>query len=190
VAVADGVLKPGDALPSVRKLAQHLRISPNTVGRAYAELAREGVIMSRTGGGSAIAPPERLDQPALQRTRQERLQTLARQVAVRGLALGFEPGHIIDAMKSELALHGRGVPPTVEPTPLGQDEIPLLASRNRLRGTVASVRAGEMLAEITIDVPATQVVAAITRTSLDRLGLEPGRRASVYVKASEVSLGR
>jgi molybdopterin-binding protein len=190
VAVADGLLKPGDAMPSVRNLARHLGVSPNTAGRAYADLSREGVIVARAGGGSAIAPHERLDQPALQRTRQERLQVLTRQVAVRGLALGFEAAHIIEALKRELALHGHTLPPGVPPTPLGQDEVPLLASRNRFRGTVASVRAGELLAEVVLEVPPGQVVAAITRTSLDRLGLEPGCRASAYVKASEVTLGR
>lgn len=189
VAVADGVLQPGSALPSVRNLARQLGVSPNTVGRAYADLSREGVIVARAGGGSAVAPQERLDHPALQRSRQERLFVLARQTTVRGLALGFDAGQIVEALKRELALHGHPVPPTVPPTPLGDDEVPLLTSRNRLRGVVASVRAGELLAEITLEVPATRVVAAVTRTSLDRLGLEPGRKASAYVKASEVTLG-
>jgi molybdate transport system regulatory protein len=66
----------------------------------------------------------------------------------------------------------------------------LLGARNRLRGRVSAIRTGELLAEITLDVPPTHVVAAITRTSLDRLGLEPGRNASAYVKASEITLGR
>ena len=52
------------------------------------------------------------------------------------------------------------------------------------------MRAGELLAEVTLDVPPAQIVAAITRTSLDRLGLEPGRRASAHIKATEVTLGR
>jgi GntR family transcriptional regulator len=190
VAVADGGLKPGDALPSVRSLARQLGVSPNTVGRAYSDLAREGVIVAKAGGGSAVAPRERLDHPALQRTRQERLQVLVRQAAVRGLALGFDAGQIVEALKRELALHGHAVPPNVLPTPLGGDEVPLLSTRNRFRGIVASVRAGELLAEVTLDVPSTQVIAAITRTSLDRLGLEPGRKASAYIKASEVTLGR
>ncbi|MDQ6671690.1 MAG: GntR family transcriptional regulator [Chloroflexota bacterium] len=90
MAVADGVLQPGDQLPSVCQLAQHLRVSPNTVGRAYADLSREGVIVAKAGGGSAVAPLDRIDLPGLERTRQERLQLLARQAAVRGLALGFE----------------------------------------------------------------------------------------------------
>src|SRR5260370_26845659 len=107
--VADGTLQPGDHLPSVRDLARNLGLSPNTVGRAYADLSREGVIMARAGGGSEIAARAPLNQPALQRTRMERLRTLARQMAVRGLALGLEPAEIGEAVEAELATHRRPV---------------------------------------------------------------------------------
>ena len=73
---------------------------------------------------------------------------------------------------------------------LGQQEAPLLSARNRLRGTVAGIRAGELLAEVTIDLrEGAQVIAAVTRASIDRLGLETGGRVSVYVKATELTLG-
>src|SRR2546427_8947449 len=104
--VADGTLQPGDHLPSVRDLARQLGLSPTTAGRAYAELSREGVIMARAGGGSEIAAHDRLNQPALLRTRLERLRVLARQMAVRGLALGLEPDEIAEAVRAELAAHG------------------------------------------------------------------------------------
>jgi len=188
--VADGSLQPGDHLPSVRDLAHKLGLSPNTVGRAYADLSREGVIMARAGGGSEIAARERLDQPALQRTRIERLRILARQMAVRGLALGLEPDEIAEAVKAELAAHGRPVSAGAMRETLGQQEAPLLSARNRLRGRVTSIRAGEMLAEVTIDLrEGVHVIAAVTRASVDRLSLEPGSGVSVYVKATELTLG-
>jgi GntR family transcriptional regulator len=188
--VADGTLQPGDHLPSVRDLARKLGLSPNTVGRAYAELSREGTITARAGGGSEIATRERLDQPALQRTRLERLRVLARQTAVRGLALGLEPDEIAEALRSELAAHGRPVSGARVPETLGQHEAPLLSARNRLRGRVAAIRAGELLAEVTVDVrEGQQLVAAITRSSVDRLGLESGSTVSVYMKATELTLG-
>ena len=188
--VADGTLQPGDHLPSVRDLARKLGLSPNTVGRAYADLSREGVIMARAGGGSEIAPRERLDQPALRRTRIERLRVLARQTAVRGLALGLEPDEIAEAVKAELAARGRPVSGQSVSETLGEQEAPLLSARNRLRGRIASIRAGELLAEVTIELrEGQQVVAAVTRSSVDRLGLEPGGRVSVYVKATELTLG-
>src|SRR5579859_3736650 len=189
--VADGTMQPGDHLPSVRDLARRLGLSPNTVGRAYAELSREGVITARAGGGSEIAARDRLDQPALLRTRVERLRILARQMAVRGLALGLEPDEIAEAVRAELAAHGRPVSGTPMQATPGQQEAPLLSARNRLRGTIAAMRAGEMLAEVTIDLrPETQLVAAVTRASIDRLGLATGGRVSVYVKATELTLGQ
>jgi len=73
---------------------------------------------------------------------------------------------------------------------LGQQEAPLLSARNRLRGRVTSIRAGEMLAEVTIDLrEGVHVIAAVTRASVDRLSLEPGSGVSVYVKATELTLG-
>jgi molybdopterin-binding protein len=188
--VADGTLQPGDHLPSVRDLARKLGLSPNTVGRAYADLSREGTITARAGGGSEIAARERLDQPALQRNRIERLRLLARQTAVRGLALGLEPDEIAEAVRAELAAHGRPVSGARAPETLGDHEAPLLSARNRLRGRVAAIRAGELLAEITIDLrEGQQVVAAVTRSSVDRLGLESGGPVSAYVKATELTLG-
>jgi molybdopterin-binding protein len=129
-------------------------------------------------------------QGALQRSRDERRQVLARQLAVRGLALGFEADHIMDALKHELVLRGRAVSPSSRPSVLGHEEPALLTARNRLGGTITSLRVGELIAEITVRIPAVLVVATITRTSLDRLGLEPGIGTSVYVKASELKLGR
>ena len=51
LAVATGRLAVGDQLPSVRALAEELVINPNTVARAYTDLAREGLIESRAGRG-------------------------------------------------------------------------------------------------------------------------------------------
>jgi len=48
-AAATGLIRPGDPLPSVRALAEDLRINRNTVARAYAELESESVIETRQG---------------------------------------------------------------------------------------------------------------------------------------------
>jgi GntR family transcriptional regulator len=50
-AAASGALRPGDALPSVRALAEELRINRNTAAKAYAELESEGVLELRQGSG-------------------------------------------------------------------------------------------------------------------------------------------
>ncbi len=52
--IINGELKEGDALPSMRNLAQQLRISVITTKRAYEDLEREGFIESYTGKGSFV----------------------------------------------------------------------------------------------------------------------------------------
>ena len=53
--ILSGVLKEGDALPSMRILAKELRISVITTKRAYEELEREGFIVTQSGKGSYVA---------------------------------------------------------------------------------------------------------------------------------------
>ncbi|MCR5600791.1 MAG: GntR family transcriptional regulator [Ruminococcus sp.] len=52
--ILNGTLKAGDALPSMRTLAQQLRISVITTKRAYEDLERDGFIESYTGKGSFV----------------------------------------------------------------------------------------------------------------------------------------
>ena len=52
--ILEGTLQAGDALPSMRTLAQQLHISVITTKRAYEELERDGFIESYTGKGSFV----------------------------------------------------------------------------------------------------------------------------------------
>ena len=54
-AVAAGVYLPGEALPSLRSLSLQVQANPNTVQKAYDELAREGLIYSQRGKGLFVA---------------------------------------------------------------------------------------------------------------------------------------
>jgi GntR family transcriptional regulator len=54
-AVAAGVYKPNEMVPSVRQQALQLLVNPNTVQRAYEHLERQGVLVSRRGSGMAVA---------------------------------------------------------------------------------------------------------------------------------------
>lgn len=58
----DGVLKPGDALPSVRQVAADFQLNPITVSRAYQELADEALVEKRRGLGMYVTEgaPEKL----------------------------------------------------------------------------------------------------------------------------------
>ena len=50
----DGVLKPGDALPSVRQVAAEYQLNPITVSRAYQELADDQLVEKRRGLGMYV----------------------------------------------------------------------------------------------------------------------------------------
>lgn len=54
-AALKGYLKPGDALPSVRKLAMSLSVTPNTVSKAYQNLEREKIIVTIRGKGAFLS---------------------------------------------------------------------------------------------------------------------------------------
>jgi GntR family transcriptional regulator len=55
---ARGELQPEERLPSVRQMSQDLVVNPNTVARAYIELEREGVVVTRPGLGVFVAQPK------------------------------------------------------------------------------------------------------------------------------------
>ena len=57
--ILDGVLKEGDALPSVRTVAAEYRVNPLTVLKAYQELADEQLVEKRRGLGMFITPGAR-----------------------------------------------------------------------------------------------------------------------------------
>ena len=63
-AAATGLLRAGDALPSIRPLSEELRVNRNTVAKAYTQLESEGIIESQQGRGCFVkgtASPLRKD---------------------------------------------------------------------------------------------------------------------------------
>ncbi len=54
--IMSGELKEGDVIPSIRTLAQDIRISVMTIKKAYDELEKEGYIVSVQGKGTFVAP--------------------------------------------------------------------------------------------------------------------------------------
>jgi GntR family transcriptional regulator len=53
--IARGVLKPGEPAPTIRPLAETLKVNPNTVARAIRELVLEGVLEAKRGEGTVVA---------------------------------------------------------------------------------------------------------------------------------------
>ncbi|HEX6132893.1 MAG TPA: GntR family transcriptional regulator [Longimicrobiales bacterium] len=95
LAVVDGSLDSGERLPTPRELAIELGVSPRSIERAYEELARRGVVVSRAGAGTfvSLAPPSDED-----RTRHEQFAALCREAVERADALGFDVDDLIDAL--------------------------------------------------------------------------------------------
>jgi GntR family transcriptional regulator len=97
LAVATGTLSAGDAMPSVRNLADRLVINFNTVAKAYAELVRDGVLESLQGKGFFVAPKRQIYSKA------ERLRRLRQAVDAfihEAVFLDF-PAHEIRAIVEE-----------------------------------------------------------------------------------------
>jgi GntR family transcriptional regulator len=82
-AVAGGVLRAGDLVPSVRELSKQLVVNPNTVARAYRDLQSAGVLESVRGMGLQVAEGAaercRIDRREIVRERLRRAIEEARQ---------------------------------------------------------------------------------------------------------------
>jgi molybdopterin-binding protein len=65
-----------------------------------------------------------------------------------------------------------------------------ISARNRLPGTVKEIKLGQVMAEVTVKVGENELVAAITKASVERLGLKVGDSASVVIKATEVMIAK
>jgi GntR family transcriptional regulator len=98
-AVAAGLLRPGDYLPSLRDAALSVRVNPNTVAKAYRELETQGVIRTDHGRGSIITDT---GSDATSVYRHAELARLAGQLAVEGYHLGASPAEIAAALQSAL----------------------------------------------------------------------------------------
>lgn len=84
-AIAAGDLRPNDKLPSIRELAEALKISIITIKRAYLDLESDGYILTRAGLGSFVADVDR------ERLRKEKLAEF--KTALKGmLATGAKFG--------------------------------------------------------------------------------------------------
>jgi GntR family transcriptional regulator len=74
---ASGLLAPGEELPPIRTLALQLKVTPNTVVRAYDELEAAGVIHKRRGAGTYVSEgPSRLADRERQRIIEQRVDAL------------------------------------------------------------------------------------------------------------------
>lgn len=99
--VATGALGQGERLPTVRQLAQDLKIDRNTTLRAYRVLHREGVVSLQHGRGTFVRTTAR--HPNLTQHRRHALETLMDESVARGLSLGYTPQEIEAAFLKRMA---------------------------------------------------------------------------------------
>ncbi len=92
-ALARGSLRGGDRLPAVRAVAATLRVNPNTVNKAYAELERDGVLVVARGRGTYVADRAR----APRAPHRLKLVELATRFVAQARSLGFEGPDILKA---------------------------------------------------------------------------------------------
>ena len=98
--LVNGILKPGDQLPTVRALAQELRVNFNTVARAYRILDEERIISTQQGRGTYITeipPPE-----VSERLRHESLDALTNRFISEAFRLGFSEKEVSQMVRNSL----------------------------------------------------------------------------------------
>ena len=98
--VVGGVLKPGDQLPTVRALAEELRVNFNTIARAYRLLDEARIISTQQGRGTYITeipPPNVTEQ-----LRKESLEALTRRFIREAMRLDFSKTEISRMVKDQL----------------------------------------------------------------------------------------
>ena len=98
--LANGILKPGDQLPTVRALASELRVNFNTVARAYRILDEVRIISTQQGRGTFITekpPPE-----VSEKLRHESLSALTNRFITEALRLGFSEREVSQMVRDSL----------------------------------------------------------------------------------------
>ena len=105
-AAASGALREGESLPSIRPLAEELRINRNTVAKAYAELESQGVIETVPGKGCFL---KTVNSPFTKPARQKLLVQEIDQAIVAAHHLQIEDADFLALVKDRLKHFARKV---------------------------------------------------------------------------------
>ena len=90
--IASGRLLPGEQLPTVRELAVHLQVNPNTVRKGYSELEILGILNTQQGTGTFVGQKE----VEIGETEKERmLDQICSELVARGNQYGFTLEEIV-----------------------------------------------------------------------------------------------
>jgi GntR family transcriptional regulator len=97
-----GQLKPGDQLPTMRALSIALAVNFNTVAHAYRELDAMGVIMTRRGEGTFVAPPS-ISEAERAAMRKQVLERLVRGLLDEAARLGYSTDEVQRVLAQQFA---------------------------------------------------------------------------------------
>src|SRR5512141_1340233 len=106
--ILDGVLKQGDALPSVRQVAADFQLNPITVSKAYQELVDEQLVEKRRGLGMYVSDGAR--DALLQSERERFLREEWPMLFARLARMGLDLKTLLDKAKLEQAPKPTGAP--------------------------------------------------------------------------------
>jgi GntR family transcriptional regulator len=95
LAVADGRLKPGAQLPTVRALAVDLSVNLNTIARAYREMEIRGIVETQQGTGTFVSARKPEKKSA---ERRKALERLVDQFLTSATAHGFTREEFAEAL--------------------------------------------------------------------------------------------
>lgn len=107
LAIADGRLRPGAQLPTVRQLAVDLSVNLNTVAKAYREMEIRGIVETQQGTGTFIAARP---SDAKSKERKKALAALVDRFLANGEALGLPMADLVEAVveRAESARRRKG----------------------------------------------------------------------------------
>jgi len=100
--IVSGILKPGDQLPTVRALAEELRVNFNTVARAYRILDEARIISTQQGRGTYITeiPPPNVSE----KLRRETLEVLTQRYISEATRLEFSKSEIRQTVSDQIKI--------------------------------------------------------------------------------------
>jgi molybdate transport system regulatory protein len=109
----------------------------------------------------------------------KRVQSLARSGRLPAVRVGRKWLFHRDQIESLLGSPVPTAPPTLS-----------ISARNRLRGRISQLRVEGLMAEVQIRIGDQQLVAVITRSSAERMGLKEGDEVFAVIKSTEVMIGK
>ena len=99
--VASRLLLPGEELPPIRTLALQLKVTPNTIVKAYGELEISGIIQKRQGSGTFVS--EGRPQPVALRERRRVIEQRIDSLLAEAHQLNFTTDDILRMVRERKA---------------------------------------------------------------------------------------